>query len=115
MTKSVSLTLIKEQPAAKKPTLSIDVQLNLPDLAFFHWCEQKYKVNRGVYNTIDAWFYEHGIVSIISRRKNILAFLDFVIDSSSAGSHHKFIRFGDGGLTRKLEQFSQADALRGIG
>jgi len=79
--------------------------LNLPDLQFFIWCQEHYRVNRGVYNTIDCWFYEKGIHFIPHRRIYILAFLDFVKDSGEQDEQHKFIRFGNGGLTEKLRKF----------
>lgn len=48
----------------KKKSLDNSEYLNLPDLQFFLWCQQQYKLNKGVYNTIDSWFYEYGIVHI---------------------------------------------------
>jgi riboflavin kinase len=78
--------------------------LNLPDLQFYNWCNQQYRVNRGVYNTIDQWFYEYGIVNIHSRRIQILAFLDFVKDEMLE-EQPKYIRFGHGGLTKRLNEF----------
>ncbi len=75
--------------------------LNLPDLQFFHWCNRQYGVNKGVYNTIDQWFYEHGIVHIHYRRIQLLAFLQFAKDEVVEQDQHKFIRFGHGGLTKK--------------
>jgi hypothetical protein len=79
--------------------------LNLPDLQFFLWCQHQYKLNRGVYNTIDAWLYDYGIVSIIHRRIYIVAFLNFVKENEHLQEGNKFIRFGNGGLGKKLHQF----------
>lgn len=79
--------------------------LNLPDLQFFLWCQHHYKLNRGVYNTIDAWLYEYGIVSIIHRRIYIVAFLNFIKENEHLQEAHKFIRFGNGGLAKKLHLF----------
>ncbi|WP_286184749.1 hypothetical protein [Bacillus sp. SD075] len=79
--------------------------LNLPDRLFFHWCQQKYRLNRGVYNTIDHWFYEYGIVHILHRRINLLAFLDFASTPEQDAGKTKFIKFGNGGLTQKLHEF----------
>lgn len=79
--------------------------LNLPDLQFFLWCQHHYKLNRGVYNTIDSWLYDFGIVSIIHRRIYIVAFLNFVKENEHMQKGHKFIRFGNGGLAKKLQQF----------
>lgn len=83
--------------------------LNLPDLHFFLWCQKKYKVNKGVFNTIDSWFYDYGIVPILYRRIHILAFLDFAknaeAESTTDSALQKYLRFGPGGLARKLSEF----------
>jgi riboflavin kinase len=88
----------------KENSLETDKYLNLPDLQFFNWCNRQYQVNRGVYNTIDQWFYEYGIVNVHSRRIQILAFLDFVKDEMLE-KQPKYIRFGHGGLTKRLNEF----------
>lgn len=80
--------------------------LNLPDLNFYNRCNQQYRVNRGVYNTIDNWFYEYGIINVVCRRIYILAFLGFVKDKTVESDSQKFIRFGHGGLTIKLKEFT---------
>lgn len=80
--------------------------LNLPDLHFFLWCQNKYKINKGIFNTIDHWFYTYGVVPIIHRRIYILTFLDFITKEENY-SQHKFVKFGNGGLSRKLNQFIQ--------
>jgi riboflavin kinase len=90
--------------AKKENSLETNIYLNLPDLQFFNWCNRQYQVNRGVYNTIDQWFYEYGIVNVHSRRIQILAFLDFVKDEMLE-EQPKFIRFGHGGLTKRLNEF----------
>ncbi|MEW9673533.1 hypothetical protein [Ammoniphilus sp. 3BR4] len=71
----------------------IDVQL--PDLSFIRLCESQYGINRGVYNTIDTWFYEQGWKGIVERRETILRFLD----------RNSFQRFGHGGLSIKLQEY----------
>ncbi|PLS05452.1 hypothetical protein CVD27_10235 [Neobacillus cucumis] len=81
----------------------------MPDLQFFSWCNQQYKVNRGVYNTIDQWFYDFGIDNIYSRRIQLLAFLDSVKEELIESNQSKFIRFGHGGLTKRLNDFIQAN------
>jgi hypothetical protein len=40
------------------------IDINLADLAFANQCFEVYGINRGVYNTIDYWFYENGIKEI---------------------------------------------------
>ena len=77
---------------------------DMPDLYFSKLCEEKYDVNKGVYNTIDCWFYEQGLIQIIERRRAILSFFQYInlIENPS-----KKVRFGSGGLTSRLEQFWQ--------
>ncbi|MGJ7912673.1 hypothetical protein [Neobacillus sp. LXY-1] len=79
--------------------------LNLPDLQFFAWCNQKYQINRGVYNTIEQWFYDYGVVHIHNRRIQMLAFLEFVTEERHGQIQEKILRFGHGGLTKKLNEF----------
>lgn len=80
--------------------------LNLPDLQFFNWCNRQHGLNKGVYNTIDNWFFEYGIVNIHNRRINILAFLNFLNDDELVQNKRKYIRFGPGGLKSKLQEFT---------
>ncbi|WP_010282136.1 hypothetical protein [Bacillus timonensis] len=79
--------------------------LNLPDLQFYKWCSSQYGVNRGVFNTIDNWFFGNGIINIQHRRIYLLAFLDYSVEEGMKEEHGKFIRFGNGGLTRELQKF----------
>lgn len=73
--------------------------LNLPDLQFNQYCEQRFDVNKGVYNTIDNWFYNQGINSVVERRKTVLQFLYEITLNEGK------VKFGPGGLTRKLQAF----------
>jgi riboflavin kinase len=74
--------------------------VNLPDLLFSRLCEDHYDINKGVYNTIDRWFYEQGVNDIVNRRQMILSFCQsFCI----AGKEK--VKFGPGGLTTKLNLF----------
>ncbi|MCC9021995.1 hypothetical protein [Bacillus nakamurai] len=75
--------------------------LHLPEVRFLHWCMKQYGINKGVLNTIDGWFYDAGIIPVAIRRIYVLAFLDFV---KTPGSEKK-IRFGHGGLAKKLHDF----------
>ncbi len=79
--------------------------LNLPDLQFFQWCNQQFGVNRGGYNTVDQWLFEYGILNIHNRRIQLLAFLDFVNEEGIKQDQHKFLRFGNGGLKRRWDEF----------
>lgn len=90
---------------SKKKSIDTSEYLNLPDLQFFLWCQQQYKVNKGIYNTIDNWFYEYGIDQIHHRRIYILAFLEFTREEGI--DQKKYLKFGKGGLTRKLYQFTK--------
>ncbi len=89
----------------KKRFLEKSEYLNLPDLHFYKWCNTQFGLNRGVYNTIDMWLYEYGIKDILSRRIHVVAFLRFVKDTDLEVDPHKFIRFGNGGLIKKLNEF----------
>ncbi|WP_299095605.1 hypothetical protein [uncultured Metabacillus sp.] len=92
----------------RKKSLLENEYLNLPDLSFYNRCKQQFHINKGVYNTIDNWFYEYGIIHVVYRRIYILAFLGFVKENSPELDPHKFIRFGHGGLTMKLKEFTSA-------
>lgn len=90
--------------AKKENLFETSKYLNLPDLQFYNWCNRLHRVNRGVYNTMDQWFYEYGIVNVHYRRIQILAFLDFV-KAEMFEEQPKYIRFGHGGLTKRLNEF----------
>ncbi|APA01746.1 MULTISPECIES: hypothetical protein [Bacillus] len=75
--------------------------LHLPEVRFLHWCTKQYGINKGVLNTIDGWFYDAGVIPIPVRRLYVLAFLDFAKTPGKKGK----IRFGHGGLTKKLHDF----------
>jgi len=77
--------------------------INRTDLSFFQYCEQKYGINRGVFNTIEALLYDRGFIQILSRRQTILSFLEFVIQSGPKQSNR--YKFGPGGLSSKIKEF----------
>ncbi|WNS78361.1 hypothetical protein RRU94_07845 [Domibacillus sp. DTU_2020_1001157_1_SI_ALB_TIR_016] len=79
--------------------------LNLPNTRFYEWCHKQYGLNRGVLNTIDNWFYDYGIINVMSRRIYMLAFLDYVKEAGLRSNGQKFIKFGHGGLSEKLKEF----------
>ncbi len=81
------------------------------DLVFQRLCEQKYGINRGVYNVIDQWFYENGLKNIISRRKEILNFLCFVTYRMNVTTKPAKIKFGRGGLVSILEDYWYEDEI----
>jgi len=73
--------------------------LNLPDLQFSQFCQQQFSLNKGIYNTIDSWFYDNGIINIVDRRTMVLRFMSFTISNDAE------VKFGPGGLSKKLEEF----------
>lgn len=78
--------------------------LNLPDLLFYQYCQKNYHLNRGNYHIIDQWFYKQGVSNMIFRRIYMLAFLDYVSKEEDLVVH-KYMKFGKGGLTSKLNAF----------
>ncbi len=84
-----------------------EILIHLPDLSFVQWCEKRYGLNRGVYNTIDAWFYENGTKDILKRRKMIVYFLNQYKQEQFDG---KRIKFGQGRLTSLLSEYSNTKA-----
>lgn len=83
--------------------MPIDKTIHLPDLSFIRLCNEKYGVNRGLYNTIDTFFYERGFERIVERRKNILSFLDYIQKDTDENSSR--IKFGSGGLKIKIDEY----------
>ena len=73
--------------------------LHSPDLTFTQFCEQRFALNKGIYNTIDLWFYNKGFTHILNRRRVMLRFMIYSCNDKSK------VKFGSGGLTRKLKEF----------
>lgn len=80
-------------------TISHDV-IHLPDLAFVRYCENHFRINRGVYNAIDQWFADQHPLNIIQRRAIILRFLQWV--SVYVPKEGK-LEFGSKGLAEQLQ------------
>jgi hypothetical protein len=78
--------------------------VHYPDLLFVRRCEQKFGINRGIYNTIDAWMHAHGFVDITERRTHIVRFL-----AKHAGNRRspRGSVFGSGRLSACLEDYVQ--------
>ncbi|NWQ42840.1 hypothetical protein MLOOGBEN_19245 [Bacillus sp. EB106-08-02-XG196] len=74
--------------------------IHFTDRSFQKMCDLEYGINRGVYNEVDKWFYNKGIVDILDRRREILNF----IRVSAVDAHNK-VRFGHGGLRQKLMEY----------
>lgn len=87
----------------------IEKEIHLTDLSFIQVCFEKYGINRGIYNTIDSWFYEQGINNIIERRKNIIFFLEFISSRVEMKNCRK--KFGNGGLKVTLEEFYETKGM----
>lgn len=82
---------------------NLDEVFHLPDLRFVQFCEEKFALNKGIYNTIDNWFFELGVQDIIKRRRLIF---QFSLQYCTEGT-----KFGPGGLTRKLEDFMEQKSV----
>ncbi|HZH61819.1 MAG TPA: hypothetical protein VEY70_20045 [Metabacillus sp.] len=80
-----------------------DEIIHLTDFAFAQLCHKEYGLNRGIYNTIDSWFYNQGIENILERRRNILFFLEFLDEKVETKNLRP--KFGSGGLTNKLQDY----------
>jgi riboflavin kinase len=78
--------------------------LNLTDFSFSKYCYAEYGINRGVYNTIESWFYEIGLTDIVIRRKEIIGFLEYVTNETNLKKETK-IKFGNGGLSENLKTY----------
>lgn len=79
--------------------------VNLTDLDFSGLCKENYGVNKGVYNTIDQYFFNQGIRNILYRRVYILEFLDEARAYKKTADNVTFIPFGAGGLSKSLHAF----------
>ncbi|WP_241481564.1 hypothetical protein [Mesobacillus campisalis] len=80
--------------------------IHLTDYSFQRMCEKDFGINRGVYNEIDKWFYNKGLVDILKRRKAILNFIVF-----NAANGQNRVRFGSGGLRKKLVEYYEQVAI----
>ncbi|WP_041853808.1 hypothetical protein [Thermobacillus composti] len=78
--------------------------IHWPDYKFAEYCRNRYRINRGVYNTIDVWLYEHGCRDIGERRRLILLFLAACSEQADE-EDGKFLKFGKGGLTDRIRQY----------
>ena len=106
-TKLFSLSDIQGLVRLKRSRLAAELvllrkQIHVPDLDFAHECESRFGINRGIYNVIDAWFFEQGVTNIVLRRACILQFLNAQMRQMKPGGT---LRFGHGGLTARLREF----------
>ena len=80
-------------------------EIHFPDLQFCRYCEEKFGINRGLYNTIESWFFAKGLSNIIERRMTVLYFLDFLAGGKTNKTGSVKLKVGHGGLTKKLLLF----------
>jgi riboflavin kinase len=81
----------------------VEEKIHLNDLSFIHLCIENSGINKGIYNTIDTWFYKQGVTNILDRRTNILSFLEFLNRKNKNTQSSK--KFGSGGLTVNLQEY----------
>jgi riboflavin kinase len=87
------------------PPVDPDV-LHQPDLSFAAWCLEQYGVNRGVYNTIDLWFYQSGVKHIVSRRRIVIDFLQR-LQATGRKPQTNRLKLGKGALAASLKQYTE--------
>ncbi|MFC5590549.1 hypothetical protein ACFPRA_16710 [Sporosarcina soli] len=102
--------MIKDYLSMCISNTSINSLISLPDLVFNNYCRDSYRINRGIYNTIEAWFYKNGYIDILERRRKILRFLE--AHKHRAEKNGK-LRFGRGNLVPHLEDFEYTEVQGG--
>lgn len=103
--------LFLQKICMSKEVIFLTIDVHLPDLLFVRKIEVSFQINRGVYNTIDAWFYENGHIDVLERRQHILTFLQYIKAKLEKEQSGKRLHF-PGGLTNTLENYV---ALQKIG
>lgn len=78
--------------------------IDLPDLSFVQHCQQKFGINRGIYNTIDECLFNKGIVDIGKRRNTVLKFLAYLHHCNGISKNGQ-IKVGNRGLSSRLNEF----------
>jgi hypothetical protein len=80
--------------------------IHCTDMLFQRYCQKKYGINRGVYNTLELWFYNQGIIDIRFRRHIILEFMEYLSRRQEQAMNAKgTVKFGNGGLVQTLDHF----------
>lgn len=74
-----------------------------PDLLFFQYCEQHFRVNKGVFHTIDCQLYEMGFHKVKKRRYIMVQFLCRAQQQLEHTT--KYIKFGHGNLRKAIDDF----------
>lgn len=80
--------------------------IHLPDLLFVQYCGKNFGINRGIYNTIDEFLYEKGIMQITRRREVILNFLLYLNNTNGIKENGK-INFNNYRLSNRLEDYCE--------
>lgn len=88
----------------RTPLLADNGLIDWPDIRFRAYCFHRYRLNKGIYNTIDQWLYDHGWESIHRRRKMLILFLESG-GSRETSEEGMFFSFGKGNLIPQLEAF----------
>lgn len=73
------------------------------DLSFQRLIYKEFGINRGVYNTIDQWFFDQGCINIVERRTEMIHFLHFSLKICE-GPESKLV-FGSGRLVSNLANY----------
>jgi riboflavin kinase len=87
-------------------------ELQYTDYGFYRYCADRFGINRGIYNTVDEWFYHHGYHdNIVERRQQIICFMDFLAGTENEESSGK-VKIGVGGLRSKFTEFAHGKILQ---
>lgn len=81
------------------------------DYSFQKYCNDNFGINRGVYNTIESWFFTKGIKNITLRREIILHFLEYIANDKYHQEQTK-IKFGSGRLVINLNEYWCQDSVQ---
>ncbi|MEK4023684.1 MULTISPECIES: hypothetical protein [Sporosarcina] len=98
----MQLTVVSSKDSTNHINESI---FHSPDKQFFDFCSVNYRINRGIFNVIDSWFYDYGWIDIITRRKVIVQYLTFLCENEFYNEKKLFLQFGKGGVKGSLILF----------
>ncbi|AXI00232.1 RNA-binding protein [Sporosarcina sp. PTS2304] len=84
----------------------IDELFHLPDRRFFDWCAKSYSINKGIFNVIDSWLFDYGLKDIVSRRKAMDQYLNYLLLHGFYNEKKLYLQFGKKGVTESLSDFA---------